>query len=82
MNWKMFLKFHEFTMAQMEVKQYFSNHYDDVIMTAMASQITSILIVYSPVIRAHVNENIKALRHWPLCGEFTVDRWIPRTNGQ
>ena len=21
-------------------------------------------------------------RHWPLCGEFTVDRWIPRTNGQ
>ena len=25
---------------------------------------------------------IKALRHWPLCGEFTGDRWIPRTNGQ
>ena len=21
-------------------------------------------------------------RHWPLCGEFTGDRWIPRTNGQ
>ena len=21
-------------------------------------------------------ENIKALRHWPLCGEFTGDRWI------
>ena len=20
--------------------------------------------------------------HWPLCGEFTGDRWIPRTNGQ
>ena len=27
-------------------------------------------------------ENIKAPRHWPLCGEFTGDRWIPRTNGQ
>ena len=26
--------------------------------------------------------NIKAPRHWPLCGEFTGDRWIPRTNGQ
>ena len=22
-------------------------------------------------------ENIKALRHWPLCGEFTGDRWTP-----
>ena len=21
-------------------------------------------------------------RHWPLCGEFTGDRWIPRTKGQ
>ena len=25
---------------------------------------------------------IKAPCHWPLCGEFTGDRWIPRTNGQ
>ena len=25
--------------------------------------------------------NIKAPRHWPLCGEFTGDRWIPRTKG-
>ena len=22
------------------------------------------------------------MRHWPLCREFTGDRWIPRTNGQ
>ena len=27
-------------------------------------------------------ENIKARCHWPLCGEFTRDRWIPRTNDQ
>ena len=27
------------------------------------------------------SKNIKALRHWPLCGEFTGDRWIPRTKG-
>ena len=26
--------------------------------------------------------NIKAPRHSLLCGEFTGDRWIPRTNGQ
>ena len=33
-------------------------------------------------IQMQIKENIKAPRHWPLCGEFTVDRWIPRTNGQ
>ena len=33
-------------------------------------------------IRAKIKENIKAPRHWPLCGEFTGGRWIPRTNGQ
>ena len=35
-----------------------------------------------PFIRAQIKENIKAPHHWPLCGEFTGDRWIPRTNGQ
>ena len=33
-------------------------------------------------IQAQIKENIKTPRHWPLCGEFTGDRWIPRTNGQ
>ena len=27
-------------------------------------------------------KNTKAPRHWPLWGEFTGDRWIPRTKGQ
>ena len=35
-----------------------------------------------PFIRAQIKVNIRAPRHWPLCGEFTGDRWIPRTNGQ
>ena len=35
-----------------------------------------------PFIRAQNKESIKAPRHWPLCGEFTWDRWITRTNGQ
>ena len=35
-----------------------------------------------PFIQTQIKENIKASRHWPLCGEFTGDRWIPRTNGQ
>ena len=35
-----------------------------------------------PFIREEIKANIKAPRHWPLCGEFTGDRWIHRTNGQ
>ena len=35
-----------------------------------------------PFIQAQIKENIKAPSHWPLGGEFTGDRWIPRTNGQ
>ena len=35
-----------------------------------------------PFVQAQIKENIKAPRHWPLCEEFTGDRWIPRTNGQ
>ena len=30
-------------------------------------------------IRVQIKENIKTPRHWPLCREFTGDRWIPRT---
>ena len=33
-------------------------------------------------IQTQIKENIKALCHWPLCGEFTSDWWIPRTNDQ
>ena len=32
--------------------------------------------------QTQIKENIKAPRHWPLCGEFIGDRWIRRTNGQ
>ena len=57
-------------------------HYNDVIMGAIASEITSLTNVYSIVIQTQIKENIKAPRHWPSCGEFTGHRWIPRTNGQ
>ena len=33
-------------------------------------------------VQARIKGNIKAPRHWPLCGEFTGDRGIPRTNIQ
>ena len=39
-------------------------HYIDVIMSAMASQITNL-----PIIQAQIKANIKATRHWPLCAQ-------------
>ena len=51
-------------------------------MDTMASEITSLTIVFLTVHSVQTKENIKAPRHWPLCGEFTGDRWIPRTNDQ
>ena len=32
--------------------------------------------------KAQIKENIKALRHWPLCREFTGGWWIPCTKDQ
>ena len=33
-----------------------------------------------PFNQAQIKETIKVPHHWPLCGEFTGDRWNPRTN--
>ena len=51
-------------------------------MSTMTSQITSLTLSTQPFIQAQIKWNIKASRHWSLWGEFTGDRWIPRTNGQ
>ena len=40
-------------------------------MGTVASQITSLTIVYSTVYRTQIKENIKAPRHWPVCWDFT-----------
>ena len=50
---------------------YSHKHYIDVIMTTMTSQITSLTVGYSIVYSGADKKNIKAPRHWPLCGEFT-----------
>ena len=57
-------------------------HNNDVIMDTMASQITSLAIFTQPFIQAEIKENIKSLRHCPLCGKFTGDWWIRHSNGQ
>ena len=57
-------------------------HYNNGIISTMASQITGVWIVYSMFVHEQIKENIKAPRHWPFWGEFTGDQWIPRTKGQ
>ena len=48
----------------------------------LMNQIETRIIILCMVNYAQTKEHIKAPLHWPLWGEFTVDRWIPRTNGQ
>ena len=56
--------------------------YNDVIMGAMASQITSLTIVNSIVYSDADKKKHQSSASLALCGEFTGDPWIPRTNGQ
>ena len=46
-------------------------HYNDVILTTISPQITGLMVVYSILYSDADQRNIKAPRHWPLCGEFT-----------
>ena len=58
-------------------------HYSDVIMDAMASDITNTTIVYSIVyLSTDQKKHHKTPRHWPFWGEFIGDRGVPRTKGQ
>ena len=55
-------------------------HYNDVIMSAMASQITGVLFVFQPFVQEQIKEYVKAPIHWPFYGES--NQWIPLTKGQ
>ena len=52
-------------------------HYNGVIMSTTASQIISLTIVYSTFVQAQIKEDIKAPRHWPLCGVSPVTGEFP-----
>ena len=71
--WNLWLHYNAYLMVY---------HHNDVTMGAKASQITSLTIVNSIVYSDADQRNLKALRHWSLCAEFTGDRSIPHTNGQ
>ena len=59
-----------------------SNHYSDVIMGAMAYQITSPTIVYSIVYSGTYQRRHQSTASLAFVGEFTCDWGIPRTKGQ
>ena len=61
------------------MKCVFVLHYSDVIISAMASQITGVWIVCQSFVQAQIEENIKAPRHCPLWGEFTSEGNSPVT---
>ena len=57
------------------------NRYSEVIKSTMASLTTTVSIVNSTV-DSGADKKHQAPRQWPLSGEFTGDRWIPRPKGQ
>ena len=61
-----------FKVSLLSLEQFYHNN--GVIMSAMASQITSLTIVYS-IVYSGTDQR----KH---CGELIGDRWISRTNGQ
>ena len=57
-------------------------HYSDVIMGTITSQTTSLTIVYSTVYSDADQRKHQSSASLAFVREFTVDRWIPHTNGQ
>ena len=57
-------------------------HYTDVIMTTMASQITSLTIVYSTVYSDADQRKHQSSASLAFVWGIHRDRWIPRTKGQ
>ena len=59
-----------------------SDHYTDVMMTIMASQITSLTVVYSTVYSDADQIKHQSSASLAFVGGIHRDRWIPRTKGQ
>ena len=57
-------------------------HYNDVIMSAVASQITNLTSVYSTIYSGAEQKKLQSPASMALLGEFTGDQWIPRTKGK
>ena len=60
----------------------YHKHYSDVLISAGRLKSPASPLLSQTVLRVQIKENIKGLRPWPLWGEFTGDRWIPRSKFQ
>ena len=67
--WKPMIKFIRTLSGWVDIL--FKKHYSDVIISAIAPQITGVLIA-QPFVEARIKENIKAPRHWPMWGNPPV----------
>ena len=61
---------------------YSTEHYIDVIMTTMASQITSLTVVFSTVYSDAYQRKHQSSASLAFVWGIHRDRWIPRTKGQ
>ena len=61
---------------------YLTEHYDDVTMTTLASQITSLTVVYSIVYSGVNQRKHQSSASLAFVWGIHRDRWIPRTKGQ
>ena len=59
--------------------QWHTHHYDDVTMSLMASQITSLTIVYSTVYSGADQRKLQSSASLAIVRGIHRDRWIPRT---
>ena len=59
-----------------------NTHYNDIIMTTMASQITSLAVVYSIVYSGADQRKHQSSASLAFVREIHRDQWIPRTKGQ
>ena len=69
-------------ISSWEIRRFTVFHYTDVIMTTMASQITSLTVVYSTVYSDADQRKHQSSASLAFVWGIHRDRWIPRTKGQ
>ena len=72
----------QYSLIVIKMKQGNSEHYIDAIMTTMASQITSLTIVYSTVYSGADQRKHQSSASLAFVRGIHQDWWIPRTKGQ
>ena len=82
MQGKVTLHWLNYHWSSTQFKQIFPFHYDDVIMTTLASQITSLTVVYSIVYSGVDERKHQSSASLAFVRGIHRDRWIPRTKGQ